>query len=89
MDGIVTIAWNDGSGDNLYLSLSGDSVEVTSDANWSGEERSKTLNFATTVGIASAQLVVTQSVGLSVVVISYGDDTIINRNDNIIGYGDN
>lgn len=49
----TTIAWGDGSGDNFYVSfdpatLPGTaSVEVTSDPNYTGVQREKTVTFTT------------------------------------------
>lgn len=60
----TTIPWNDGSGDNIYLtypSASGDqTVQVTSDAN-TGSARTKVVTFST--GNISRQLTVEQEAG--------------------------
>lgn len=59
----TTIPWNDGSGDNIYLtypSASGDQiVEVTSDAHI-GHPRLKIVTFSTDIGDSGGQLTVTQ-----------------------------
>jgi len=56
----ITIPWDDGSGDNFYMEYtgSGGSYEtiITSDANFTGVERRKTLVFrTTTAAVATAQ----------------------------------
>lgn len=62
----TTIPWNDGSGDNIYLtypSASGDqTVEVSSDAN-TGSARSKVVTFTSGVGNITQQLTVNQEAG--------------------------
>lgn len=62
----TTIPWGDGSGDNIYLtysSASGDqTVEVSSDAN-TGNARSKTVEFTSSVGNIIRQLTVSQEAG--------------------------
>lgn len=61
---ITTIPWNDGSGDNIYLSYPAASgaqtVQVTSDAN-AGASRSKTVVFESGVGGLRRELTVSQS----------------------------
>lgn len=73
----VTIPWDDGSGDNFYIDFSGvagaTTCPVTSDANLTGLERTKVLEFrTTTAGIpeasqASAYLTVVQKIDSLVV----------------------
>lgn len=60
----TTIAWGDGSGDNFYVSfdpatLPGTaSVEVTSDPNYTGVQREKTVTFTTNApGVPTASQV--------------------------------
>lgn len=63
---VTTIPWEDGSGDNIYLSASsqvGDgTVSVTSDAN-TGAARSKVVTFTSGVGGITRQLTVEQAAG--------------------------
>ena len=63
----TTIPWNDGSGDNIYLtypSASGNqTVEVTSDAN-TGAARTKTVTFTSGVGSISRVLTIAQDSGV-------------------------
>lgn len=62
----TTIPWDDGSGDNIYLtypSASGDqTVQVSSDAN-TGSARSKVVTFTSGVGNITQQLTVNQEAG--------------------------
>lgn len=56
----VSIPWDDGSGDNFYIDYTGieGSSEslITSDTNFTGVERRKTLVFrTTTTGVTTAQ----------------------------------
>lgn len=63
---ITTIPWNDGSGDNIYVSApsqtGSQTVEVTSDAN-TGAARSKVVTFTSGVGSIVRQLTVSQEAG--------------------------
>lgn len=63
---VTTIPWEDGSGDNIYLSASsqvGDgTVSVTSDAN-TGAARSKVVTFTSGVGGITKTLTVAQEAG--------------------------
>ena len=79
---VTTIPWEDGSGDNIYLSASsqvGDgTVSVTSDAN-TGAARSKVVTFTSGVGGITQTLTVEQAAGrvlktLTVNFSSFDDD---------------
>lgn len=83
---VTTISWDDGSGDNIYLtypSASGDqTVTVTSDAN-AGAARTKTVNF-TASGITRT-LTVNQAAGGDLIIITR-NDVYPTYNDVAIGY---
>lgn len=72
------IAWNDGSGDKIYLSYSASegnqTVTITSDAHTGYVERTKDITFSATAGGTTISRVLT-------VVQSGKDITIITRND--------
>jgi hypothetical protein len=72
------IDWNDGSGDNIYLSYSASegtqTVTITSDAHTGYIERTKDITFSATAGGTTISRVLT--------VVQQGKDiTIITRND--------
>lgn len=72
------IGWNDGSGDNIYLSYSASegnqTVTITSDAYTGYVERTRDITFSATVGGTTISRVLT--------VVQQGKDiTIITRND--------
>lgn len=78
----TTIAWGDGSGDNIYLNYTeasgNQTIMVTSDANGGYVSRSKDITF-TASGATPVVLTVTQN----------GKDiTIITRNDVFVTYDD-
>lgn len=60
---VTTIPWNDGSGDNIYVSASSqvgdETVQVSSDAN-TGAARSQTVTFTSGVGGITRSLTVNQ-----------------------------
>lgn len=64
---ITTIPWNDGSGDNIYVSApsqtGSQTVTVASDAN-TGAARSKVVTFTSGVGSIVRQLTVSQEAGV-------------------------
>ena len=81
----TTIAWGDGSGDNIYLDYTAASgsqtVTVSSDANGTWEERRKTITFATTgANPVTATLTVIQA--------SNGDLLVVTRDDVCVTYND-
>ena len=72
------IAWNDGSGDKIYLSYSASegnqTVTITSDAHTGYVQRTKDITFSATAGGTTISRVLT--------VVQQGKDiTIITRND--------
>ena len=72
------IGWNDGSGDNIYLSYSASegnqTVTITSDAHTGYVERTRDITFSATAGGTTISRVLT--------VVQQGKDiTIITRND--------
>ena len=72
------IGWNDGTGDNIYLSYSASegnqTVTITSDAHTGYEERTRDITFSATAGGTTISRVLT--------VVQQGKDiTIITRND--------
>lgn len=72
------IGWNDGTGDNLYLSYSASegnqTVTITSDAHTGYIERTRDITFSATAGGTTISRVLT--------VVQQGKDiTIITRND--------
>lgn len=72
------IGWNDGTGDNIYLSYSASegnqTVTITSDAHTGYVERTKDITFSATAGGTTISRVLT--------VVQQGKDiTIITRND--------
>ena len=72
------IGWNDGTGDNIYLSYSASegnqTVTITSDAHTGYVERTRDITFSATAGGATISRVLT--------VVQQGKDiTIITRND--------
>lgn len=83
----LTIPWDDGSGDNMYIEFTGQpgntELPITSDVNESGYERRKTLVFKTTntgnTLPSEAYLTIVQKTGNLVVAIydnigsTYGD----------------
>ncbi len=74
MDSIIEILWSDNSGDKIYLSLNGDSVDISSDPNNTGEERVKTITFTTTNSSpATADLQITQE-AKGLIVITYNNE---------------
>lgn len=77
---ITTIPWDDGSGDNIYLSYPAASgaqtVQVTSDAN-AGASRSKTVVFESGVGGLRRELTVSQGGGPNYLI---SGEPIINGN---------
>lgn len=77
---VTTIPWEDGSGDNIYLSASsqvGDgTVSVTSDAN-TGAARSKVVTFTSGVGGITKTLTISQDAGvITPHYLVYGSPTI-------------
>lgn len=87
---IKTIEWDDGSGDNIYLtsnaSEGNQTISISSDANTGYSDRTKMIIFTTTSGspIVSATLTVTQS-SKNIIIITY-NDTAITQNDVAVGY---
>lgn len=74
----IVIPWDDGSGDNIYLSYSASegnqTVTITSDAHTRYMERTKNITFSATAGGITISRVLT--------VVQQGKDiTIITRND--------
>ena len=72
------IGWNDGTGDNIYLSYSASegnqTVTITSDAHTGYVERTKDITFSATAGGTTISRVLT--------IVQQGKDiTIITRND--------
>ena len=72
------IGWNDGTGDNIYLSYSASegnqTVTITSDAHTGYIERTRDITFSATAGGTTISRVLT--------VVQQGKDiTIITRND--------
>lgn len=72
------IGWNDGTGDNIYLSYSASegnqTVTITSDAHTGHVERTRDITFSATAGGTTISRVLT--------VVQQGKDiTIITRND--------
>jgi len=72
------IGWNDGTGDNIYLSYSASegnqTVTITSDAHTGYVERTRDITFSATAGGTTISRVLT--------VVQQGKDiTIITRND--------
>lgn len=63
---VTTIPWDDGSGDNIYVSASSqvgdETVQVSSDAN-TGAARSQTVTFTSGVGGITRSLTVNQEAG--------------------------
>lgn len=94
----TTIAWDDGSGDNFYVSfdpakLPGTtSVEVTSDFNYTGKQREKTVTFTTNApGIPTAsqdsrQLKVIQLTDNLVIAVWDSAQTVATYNDVKAGF---
>ena len=64
---VTTIPWNDGSGDNIYLSAASqvgdETVQVSSDAN-TGAARTQTVTFTSGVGGITRSLTVNQDAGV-------------------------
>lgn len=72
------IGWNDGTGDNIYLSYSASegnqTVTITSDAHTGYVERTRDITFSATAGGTTISRILT--------VVQQGKDiTIITRND--------
>lgn len=86
----TSLSWNDGTGDNLYLTYSASegnqTVTVTSDAHAGYVERSRDVVFQVIAGgtTITRTLTVTQS-GKDIVIITR-NDTAFTRNDVAVGY---
>lgn len=86
----TSLSWNDGTGDNLYLTYSASegnqTVTVTSDAHTGYVERSRDVVFQVIAGgtTITRTLTVTQS-GKDIVIITR-NDTAFTRNDVAVGY---
>lgn len=85
----TTIAWGDGSGDNIYLdytAASGDqTILVSSDANAGETARTKNITFSAS-GASSVTLTVAQAAqAVDLIVITYNGTCIV-RNEVGIGY---
>jgi hypothetical protein len=84
------IGWNDGTGDNIYLSYSASegnqTVTITSDANTGYVERTKNITFSATAGgtTISSVLTVTQQ-GKDIVIITR-NDVAMTENNVAVGY---
>lgn len=97
----TTIAWGDGSGDNFYVSFDPDklpgttSVEVTSNFNYTGKQREKTVTFTTNApGISTAsqdsrQLKVIQLTDNLVIAVWDSAQTVATYNDVKAGFPKN
>lgn len=92
---LVTIPWDDGSGDSIYLNFSTvfttGQATITSDFNYTGYERSKVLSFRTTTnGLSSGEqavaylTVIQKTDGL---VVASFEDTVSIYDDQKAGYG--
>ena len=83
------ISWGDGSGDKIYLTgaaLEGNqTVLVSSDANTTCSDRTKSVAFTTTVGNITKILTVNQEAGSDGVSITF-NDVCITFNDVGIAY---
>ena len=94
-DSLVTIPWDDGSGDSIYLNFSTvvetGQATVTSDFNYTGYERSKVLSFRTTTnGLSNGEqavaylTVIQKTDGL---VVAQFEDTVSIYDETKAGYG--
>lgn len=86
---ITTIPWNDGSGDNIYVSApsqtGSQAVTVTSDAN-TGAARSKVLTFTSGVGSITRQLTVRQDAGVMEQTITVNPSSYDTANSVMYGF---
>lgn len=96
-ENLVTIPWDDGSGDNIYLNfntvVTTGQATITSDFNYTGFERTKVLSFRTTTqGVSSGEqavaylTVIQRTDGL---VVAQFEDTVSIYDDQKAGYGGN
>lgn len=85
------IGWNDGSGDQLYLSYSASegnqTVTITSDAYTGASYRTRDVTFSITVGGTTISRVLTVMQGAnSTITIITRNDTAIGSNGTAVGY---
>jgi hypothetical protein len=59
----LNFTWSDGSSDQVYLSIDGNTITVTSDENTTGTSRTMTLYVVTTDGKVSVPITISQSGG--------------------------
>lgn len=86
----ITIPWDDGSGDNIYLtyqSASGDQIiQVSSDANTGYTERTRDITFTATAGNTTISRVLTVVQEGKDIVIITRNDVAMTENDVAVGY---